>query len=165
MVKACHIKSFKANGNFVNEVIASFIKAKKLAMDYKSRKLLKCVFEKPVHKKDQFLDRIFKQKKFRTSIAHEIATDSDIDPEDVYLDVPTTPSVPLTSSHDDLSSIVLVSKEYGNLNFQRIPVTDIPLLNSISGYFNVMRVYTTSEHRNKVEKSTKNFFGNEKYSM
>ena len=28
MVKACHIKSFKANGNFVNEVIASFLKAK-----------------------------------------------------------------------------------------------------------------------------------------
>ena len=28
MVKACHIKSFKANGNFVNEIIASFLKAK-----------------------------------------------------------------------------------------------------------------------------------------
>ena len=143
---------------------SSFIRAKKLAMDYKSRKLLKCVFEKPVHRKDLFLDRIFNQKKFRTSIAHEIAADADVEPEDVYLDVPTTPSVPLTSSHNDLSSIVLVSKEYGNLNFQRIPVTDIPLLSSISGYFNVMRVYTTSEHRNEVERATKKFFDNEEYS-
>ena len=124
----------------------------------------KCVFEKPVHRKDRFLDRIFNQKKFRTSIAHEIAADADVEPEDVYLDVPTTPSVPLTSSHNDLSSIVLVSKEYGNLNFQRIPVTDIPLLSSISGYFNVMRVYTTSEHRNEVERATKKFFDNEEYS-
>ena len=30
MVKGCHIKSYKANGNFVNNVISSFLKAKNI---------------------------------------------------------------------------------------------------------------------------------------
>jgi hypothetical protein len=33
-----------------------------------------------------------------------------------------------------------------------IPVTEIPIIDSITGFLNMLRVYTTAESRNPVEK-------------
>ena len=138
--------------------------ARQLAMDYRDRKLLKCVFEKAVHRKDRFIERIFNQKTFRESLGSEIAKDAGVEPDDVYLDVPTTPSVPLTSSREDLSSVVLVSKTSDADDFQSVSVNEMPLLGAISGYFDMIRVYTTNEKREKVEKAVESFFGKESFA-
>ncbi len=143
---------------------AELKKARELARSYRDRKLLKCVFEKPVHRKDRFMERILSQKSFRVSLASEIAQEAEVDADDVYIDVPTTPSVPLTSSRQDLSSIVLVHRTAEGLQYRKVSVGEMPLLGAISGYFDLIRVYTTAQNRSKVEKAVEGFFGKESFA-
>lgn len=62
-----------------------------------------------------------------------------------------------TPTKEEISSILLVEKEHE----YETPVTEIPLIASITGSLDMLRVYTTVENRNAVEKSTKKVLGNE----
>jgi len=139
-------------------------RAKSLAENYRDRKLLKCVFERLVHRKDEFLERIFNQKKIRDELAREIARGAGVDPDLVYIDVPTTPSVPFTSARQVLSTITLVSKVGDRTKHETVNVDDLTLIGAISGFFNIIRVYTASEERPAVEEAANKFFGSESYA-
>ena len=52
---------------------------------------------------------------------------------------------------------MLVEKEHE----YETPVTEIPLIASITGSLDMLRVYTTVENRNAVEKRFKKVLGNE----
>ena len=56
-----------------------------------------------------------------------------------------------TPTKEQISSILLVEKEHE----YETPVTEIPLIASITGSLDMLRVYTTVENRNAVEKSTR----------
>ncbi|MEM2210449.1 MAG: HD domain-containing protein [Nitrososphaerales archaeon] len=139
-------------------------RAKDFAIGYRDRKLLKCVFERLIHRKDKFMERLFTQKRIRERIAAEIAEKAGVDADNVFVDVPTTPSIPYTSAREVLTSITLVSKTIEGIKYQTIPLSDLPLVSSITGYMDILRVYTPVEHRVKVEKAAREFFGKEGYS-
>jgi hypothetical protein len=42
-----------------------------------------------------------------------------------------------------------------------MPVSEIPLVESISGFFDMLRVYTTAENREKVERAVKKVLGDQ----
>jgi hypothetical protein len=42
-----------------------------------------------------------------------------------------------------------------------LPISEIPLISSISGFMDMIRVYTTRENREKVEKAVKKVLGGE----
>jgi hypothetical protein len=44
---------------------------------------------------------------------------------------------------------------------EEIPVSKLPLIESISGFFDMLRVYTTAESREKVERSVKKVLGDQ----
>ncbi|MGQ9718295.1 MAG: HD domain-containing protein [Nitrososphaerales archaeon] len=138
--------------------------AKRLAIGYRDRRLIKCVFEKIVHRKDRFIERILNQKSIRDKIAIEIAKEAEIDSDSIFFDVPTTPSVPYTSSRQSLSSITLVYKTIEGRRYEIIPIKELALVEAITGYMDIIRIYTSSEHRSKVEKAVETFFGREGYS-
>ncbi|MFC1755628.1 HD domain-containing protein, partial [Thermoproteota archaeon] len=127
--------------------------AKQIAINYRDRQLIKCVFEKFVQRKDSFMEKIFGQRKIRDKISEEIAEKANIDPVKVYVDVPTAPSVPFTASHRALKNLTLVS-DSDKQKHQVIDVTDLPLLGAISGYMDILRVYTVKEHMKIVQKVT-----------
>lgn len=134
-------------------------RAKQLADDYFSRRLLKCVFELEFQRKDKFLNSIFTQRKFRTELEEEIAGKAGVDDQDVYVDVPTAPSIPMTSDRVSFQSITLVSShERKKKSYQR-KIEDLPLIGAITGFMDVMRVYTTRENREKVENAVKKVLG------
>jgi hypothetical protein len=87
----------------------------------------------------------------------------------VYLDVPTTPSVPYTSSREALTYIRVRGVEPGRKSSKSIPISELPLVGSIAGFMDLLRVYTTPEHRNPVGKAASELFGGndfvEKVSM
>ncbi|MCX8191471.1 MAG: hypothetical protein N3F06_01530, partial [Nitrososphaerales archaeon] len=139
-------------------------RAKEFAIGYRDRKLLKCVYEKLIHRKDKFMERIFTQKHIRERIATEIANKAGVDPDCVYVDVPTAPSIPYTSAREIPTSVILVSKTAEGKEYQTIPFSNLPLVGSITGYMDILRVYTPAEYRVKVEKATREFFGKEGYS-
>ncbi|MGB9659373.1 MAG: HD domain-containing protein [Nitrososphaerales archaeon] len=139
-------------------------RAKQLAIGYRDRKLIKCVFEKIVQREDRFIEKILNQKSIRDKIAIEIAKEAEIDSDLVFFDVPTTPSVPYTSSRQSLSSITLVYKTMEGRRYEIIPIKKLALVGAITGYMDIIRIYTQSEHRSRVEKAVEAFFGREGYA-
>jgi HD superfamily phosphohydrolase len=125
--------------------------AGKMARDYRDRRLLKSVYEKFLHKRDrQRMDR-----KALQATASRIADAAGVDRNFIFVDASRAPSMPLTPSKEEMYSVLLVNKE----RVSEVPVSEIPLVESISGFFDMLRVYTTAENREKVERSVKKVLG------
>lgn len=125
----------------------------RLARDYRDRRLLKSVYEKFLHKRDrQRTDR-----KALEALASRIADMANIDNNYVFVDASRVPSMPLTPSKEEMSSVLVVDKE----QVYEMPVSEIPLVESISGFFDMLRVYTTAENRDKVERAVKKELGDQ----
>ena len=138
--------------------------AKKLADNYNERKLVKCVFERVMQRKDRVVEKIFNQKRFRNQLTSDIAESAGVDVASVYVDVPTTPSVPYTYEREELSSITLYSEGAGGRHTDDMSISDLPLVGSIRGFTDVLRVYTTAEHRHEVAEAVRTVFGKEDFS-
>jgi len=124
-----------------------------MARDYRDRRLLKSVFEKFLHKRDkQRMDR----KALQTT-AMRIADAAGVDRNYVFVDASRAPSMPLTPSKEEMYSVLVVDRD----RFYEVPVSKIPLVGSISGFFDMLRVYTTLENREKVERSVKKVLGDQ----
>jgi HD superfamily phosphohydrolase len=125
--------------------------AVKMARDYRDRRLLKSVYEKFLHKRDkQKVDR-----KALQAIALRIADAAGVDRDHVFVDASRAHSMPLTPSKEEMYSVLVVDKN----RVYDMPVSEIPLVESISGFFDMLRVYTTAESREKVERSVKKVLG------
>jgi hypothetical protein len=130
--------------------------AARLAGDYKSRKLLKCVYEKFLHSHDKLNRKMNARTLY--DLESQITEVAHIKEENtIFVDASSASSMPKTPTKEEISSILLVEKEHE----YETPVTDIPLIASITGSLDMLRVYTTVENRNAVEKSTKKVLGNE----
>jgi hypothetical protein len=96
----------------------------------------------------------------RKEFEDKIAKSAGIDQNHVYVDASKAPSVPLTPAKKELSSIVLVGKDSGGKKVHyTLSINEIPVISSISGFMDMIRVYTTSESRTKVERSVKKVLG------
>ena len=125
----------------------------KMARDYRDRRLLKSVYEKFLHKRDrQRMD-----KKALEALASHIADVADVDSNYVFVDVSRAPSMPLTPSKEEMYSVLVADKD----RVYEMPMSEIPLVESISGFFDMLRVYTTSENREKVERAIKKVLGDQ----
>jgi hypothetical protein len=139
-------------------------RARRLAEDYRDRRLLKCVFELTVHRRSRLLERLFSQPRVRREIEGEIAEEAKVDEADVFLDVSTTPSVPHTYERERLTTLTLVTRGAEGDVVERVGIEQLPLLSSLTGYMDIIRVYTTREHRGRVAKAVEAFFGREGYA-
>jgi uncharacterized protein len=139
--------------------------AQRLAANYMQRRLVKCVFEKVMQRKDSTVQRIFSKKRFRDELASGIAQSAGVKPSDIYIDVPNTPSVPYTYERQAFNSITLFSNDgyAGNRKTETVPISELPLVGSIAGFMDILRVYTLSEHRSKVVGAVEAIFGKEDF--
>ena len=126
--------------------------AKKIATDYQDRKLFKCVFERLLTGKSL-------SKKRQDELRQKIAKKSKISPNQIFIDTSTTSSIPLTPSKKESKSIILTRKESKKTIAREIPISEIPLVSSMSKIMNILRVYTPASHRKKVEIATKSIQG------
>ena len=130
----------------------------KLATDYKDRRLLKCVYEKFVHKRDKLYAKM--DREALDNLGLQIADAAEVKEKTVFVDASRAPSMPLTPTKREINSVLLVDKDWA----YETPISEIPLIDSITGFLDMLRVYTTSENRNAVEHSTKNVLGNEGFA-
>ena len=130
-----------------------------LARAYRNRDLLKCIYEYfslskqrrggiRVNQKDNSdreyqetdLEQIFEKRvtKLKSIVEkyHKVG-------EQVFLDISRAPSIPLAPKKEEVSSIMVVDRkdEYEKSFVQ------IPLIHVISGYLDMIRVYTQKENR------------------
>jgi len=129
------------------------------------RRLVKCVFEKVMQRKDRTIQRIFSNKKFRDEMASDIAAGAGVKPSDIYIDVPNTPSVPYTYERQAFSSITLFSNDTNKdgRRIETVPIAELPLVGSITGFMDILRIYTLSENRSKVTSAVETMFGKEDF--
>lgn len=133
--------------------------AKRLAQDFKGRNLLKCVFEKFIQHKSKGIEQLFAKRRVREQIILDLADRAKIDPLHIYLDVPTTPSVPYTYGREALKTITFVHKDDNKKSYEVIPIESLPLIGAITGFMDVLRIYTRAEYRKKVAKAIEDLFG------
>ena len=129
------------------EQICSFDKDEKvakLARDYRDRRLLKCVYEKFLHKQD----RLYNKMSIATleELRLRICDVAGVPENTVFVDASRAPSMPLTPSKEEINSIILVDKDWA----YDTPISEIPVINSITGFLDMLRIYTTVESRNAV---------------
>jgi uncharacterized protein len=128
--------------------------AKQMISNYLERKLLKCVYERFIRKRDDFtkLNRD-KIEELRLKIARL----SNVDEKKIFLDTYGISLVPLAPNKQEMKSILLVSED----EFFKQPVSNLPLVNSITGYLDMIRVYTNHKDRKKITNISKNVLGKE----
>lgn len=127
--------------------------AAKLASDYRDRRLLKAVYEKFLHKRNKYK----MGRKTLCALAEQIADTAQVNKDYVFVDASRAPSMPLTPSKQEMYSVLVVDKA----QVYEMPVSEIPLVDSISGFFDMLRVYTVAENRDKVERSVKKVLGDQ----
>ena len=128
-------------------------RARQFAVDYQNRKLLKCVFER-ILTSQRNLGKI-KTDDLRTLISKK----SKIEENEIFVDSSVTPSIPLSPSKKESNQIILISHENRRTIAEEIPISKIPVVSAISGFMNILRIYTHQKNRNKVEIAAKSILG------
>ena len=128
-------------------------RARQLAIEYQERKLLKCVYEK-----------IFthpRMGKVNASVLQsEIAKKSKVDEAEIFVDISKTPSIPLSPTKKESQSIILTSKKGESpKEAYELPISEIPLVSAISGFMDILRVYTRQQFRKKIEMAAQVILG------
>lgn len=128
-------------------------RASQLAQDYQDRRLLKCVYEKIFTK-----PRMNKVKPLE--LQQEIARKAKVSEVEVFVDISKTPSIPLTPSKKESQSIILTStRGMGPKEAYELPISEIPLVSAISGFMDMLRIYTRQQFRKKVEMAAQDILG------
>ena len=131
-------------------------RAKKIAQDYQNRELFKCVYERILTTKAQI-------SKMKTSqLKKELSKRSKVDEDEIFVDSSITPSIPLSPSKKESKSLILVTKDGNKVSAKEIPISQIPLVSTMSGFMNILRVYTPRKNRKKVEIAAKSILGGKK---
>ncbi|HEY7367807.1 MAG TPA: HD domain-containing protein [Nitrosopumilaceae archaeon] len=128
-------------------------RAQKFAKDYQNRELFKCVFERILTKKDQISNLKISQLK------NELSKKSKIDGNEIFVDSSITPSIPLSPSKKESKSLILISRYNNKISAKEIPISQLPLVSTMSGFMNILRVYTLRKNRKKVEIAAKSILG------
>ena len=128
-------------------------RAREFAVDYQNRKLLKCVYERILTSPNNLKNNRVNE------IRDEISKKSKVSETEIFVDSSVTPSIPLAPSKNESKSIVLVTNENGKSKAQEMPISEIPVVSAISGFMNILRVYTHQKNRKKVEIAAKSILG------
>jgi HD superfamily phosphohydrolase len=131
--------------------------AKRFAEDYRDRRLFKPVFESIMQATSTLINRLT-DVKYLSERAKEIASKASIDEYLVYIDSAKAPSIPRAPGREEVKDLILIGKD-GTSNI--INMKDIPLIASILGFMNMIRVYTTEECRDKVKGAAYKVLGSE----
>ena len=134
--------------------------ARSLAVGFRDRRLVKCAFERLVQRKEKAVGKLFADEAARARAVAGIARAAKVLPDRVYLDVPTTPSVPYTYSREPPTTVGLLKSEGNRQVMKTVPIKDLPLVGSIAGYMDMLRVYTPKEHRVSVANAASDIFTN-----
>jgi HD superfamily phosphohydrolase len=129
--------------------------AVELATNYRNRKLLKCVYEKFVHKRDKLYRKMDRQTLHNLEL--QISEKAGLKEKSVFVDASRASSMPLSPTKREINTVLLVDKD----SAYETPISEIPLIDSITGFLDMLRVYTRAENRDKVEQSIKRVLASE----
>ena len=134
--------------------------ANSIIQDIERRKLIKVAYEQTSHMKNGMVPSILTKNTIRKQIEDEIAEEIKIDPEFIWIDVPTLPSVPYhhSISLEPMEIPMFIKNQKGEKIARRM--TEVSeIIRVLKGFLNIVRVYTTDEYRDIVTKAAEKVFG------
>jgi len=135
-------------------------KSKNIINDLENRRMLKCAYEKTFYEKDTMVSNIFSRENYRRQLQLEIAEEANVETNVVMIDVPTVPSVPY--EHSVLTESMEIPVFYKTPEGKKIPqrLSEISkIFDTLRGFMNILRVYTTAEEREKVSEAAAKILG------
>ena len=126
-------------------------KSKRIIKDLENRRMLKCAYEKTFYEKDTMISNIFSRENYRRQLQIEIAEEAEVPTETVIIDVPTVPSVPY--EHSVLTESMEIPVFHKTAEGKKVPqrLSEISkIFDTLRGFMNILRVYTTAEQRERV---------------
>lgn len=135
-------------------------KSKNIINDLENRRMLKCAYEKTFYEKDTMVSNIFSRENYRRQLQLEIAEEANVETNMVMIDVPTVPSVPY--EHSALTESMEIPVFYKTPEGKKIPqrLSEISkIFDTLRGFMNILRVYTTEEEREKVSEAAAKILG------
>ncbi|MEA2070197.1 MAG: hypothetical protein U9O98_02810, partial [Asgard group archaeon] len=125
------------------------------------RKLLKVAFEREFMTRDEFLESTLSQPNYLERLKIEIAEAANINQENIYIDIPTLPSVPYSHSIDLPAYQIPMFQRVGKKQEKRkVKLQEVSrIFEALIGMLYIFRVYTFKEHREIVKKATEKIFG------
>jgi len=136
--------------NASNEIISNL----------ENRRILKCAYERTFYEKDAMISNLFSGEAYRSQVQTEIAKEAGVKMESVIIDVPTVPSVPYHHAvlMESRELPVFVRSQSGGKRLRRLSETS-KIFETLKGFMNILRVYTNSSDRAKVEVATEKILG------
>jgi HD superfamily phosphohydrolase len=135
-------------------------KSQSIIRDLERRKLIKVAYEQSSHINSEVFSSILTKNKVRKQIEEEIAEKAKVDLEFIWIDVPTLPSVPYQHSISlEPMEIPIFAEGPNGEKFARRMTEVSDVIRVLKGFLNIVRVYTTSEHRDAVTKAAETVFG------
>lgn len=124
------------------------------------RRMLKCAYERTFYEKDAMISNLFSGEAYRSQVQTEIAKEAGVKMESVIIDVPTVPSVPYHHAvlMESRELPVFVRSQSGGKKLRRLSETS-KIFETLKGFMNILRVYTNSSDRAKVEVATEKILG------
>lgn len=143
----------KLDDGYVWSTLTSLAKKEKLDKNAKKlfdmlnrRELLKSCFEVVRHEIDP-QSRILNNERVLNAVVSSIAEEAKVDPETVFIDTPTLPTMPFNTMVGDGFELEL----YDERTKREYPLSKVsPLTSALSQYMVVLRVYTLPSQREKV---------------
>ena len=128
--------------------------------DLEHRRMLKCAYERTFYEKDTMISNLFGRESYRRQMQSEIAKEADVNIESVIIDVPTVPSVPYHHAvlMESMEIPVFTRTQTGEKMLQLLSESS-KIFETLKGFMNILRVYTSEADRAKVEKATAKILG------
>jgi HD superfamily phosphohydrolase len=125
-----------------------------------NRRMLKCAYERTFYEKDAMISNLFGRETYRRQVQSEIAREAGVELDSVIIDVPTVPSVPYHHAvlMESTEIPVFIRSAGGEKKLQRLSESS-KIFETLKGFMNILRVYTSEVDRTKVEKATAKILG------
>ena len=150
----CYIRTTLVTLEPSNELEAL---AKELIERLEARRLLKCAYERPIMGREDLLASVLSRPNVREKLEAEVAEEAGVEPEKVFIDAPSVPSVPLRPG-GELAEIRLFEIRDGQKELLR--GSEVPsLILGMARYVDIVRVYSFPEHRDRVRRACERVFG------
>jgi len=140
-------------------------KSRGIIENLEHRRLLKCAYERTFYQKDRLVSKMFELEDVRNQIRDDIAQKAHVEPEEIIIDVPTVPSVPY--HHSALLEPMEIPIFYKTREGGKIPrkLSEVSrIFDVLKGFLNILRVYTYSKNRSKVEEAAYKVLGETPFS-
>ncbi|RLF36266.1 MAG: phosphohydrolase, partial [Thermoplasmata archaeon] len=131
--------------------------AKELMERLEARRLIKCVYERPVMGRGDLLASVLSRPGVRGKLEAEIAEEAGVSPEEVFVDAPSVPSIPLRPGGESVQ--IRFFEARGGVKRLMDESEVHSLILGLARYVDLVRVYALPEHREIVRKACEKVLG------